>query len=161
MDKRLIVLKLFLKELGVPSDIDTRDDRKRVQKAMYLAQALSACDLGYRFGWYLMGPYSSQLTKDYYEFAAASSAGDNDFEKQVLRSDLRRKLDKITPLMQPPKEIAKKVSQEDWLELVASWHYLLNVSKYDEQKSQQIIEKEKNHVAPYLAYAKNALASLG
>lgn len=60
MDSNLIALKLFLDDLGVSADIETIDDRKRVQKAVYLGQAAGA-DLGYRFGWYLLGPYSPSL----------------------------------------------------------------------------------------------------
>ncbi len=50
MEARQIVLKLFLSTLGVPADIDTVNDRKRVQKAVYIGQ-LTGVDLGYRFGW--------------------------------------------------------------------------------------------------------------
>ena len=63
MEPRLIALRLYLDQLGVSSDIETVSDRKRVQKAVYLGQ-LSGVDFGYRFGWYLMGPYSTTLTED-------------------------------------------------------------------------------------------------
>ena len=56
MEEKLVVLKLFLDELGIPDSIDTVDERKRIQKAAYLGQ-LSGVDLGYRYGWYKMGPY--------------------------------------------------------------------------------------------------------
>ena len=59
MDAKLITLRLFLDALGQSVDIETVDDRKRVQKAVYLGQ-LSGVDLGYRFSWYVMGPYSTQ-----------------------------------------------------------------------------------------------------
>ncbi len=56
METKLLVLKLFLGALGIDDSIETVDDRKRVQKAVYLGQ-LSGIDLGYRYGWYRMGPY--------------------------------------------------------------------------------------------------------
>ena len=56
MDATHIVLKLVVKELGEQGDIQTLEDRKIFQKAVYLGQ-LSGLDLGYRYSWYLRGPY--------------------------------------------------------------------------------------------------------
>lgn len=91
MDARLITLKLFLDELGIPDEIETIDDRKRVQKAVYLAQ-LTGVDLSYRFGWYLMGPYSPTLTKDYYSLAEAVASGDKDYESKQLQDVIKSRL---------------------------------------------------------------------
>ena len=154
MEARLIALKLFLDELEVSASIETIDDRKRVQKAVYLGQ-LTGVDLGYHFGWYLKGPYSSNLTKDYYELAEAIEMKDNDFEGKVLRQSIKEGLKKITPLLNPPKEI--DLSQEDWLELVASLHYLRKVSKQNEEKAHQTFQTEKPHLVLYLNQAKAKL----
>ena len=78
MENKLIALKVLLDQLGVPDSIETIDDRKRVQKAVYLGQ-LSGVDLGYRFGWYVFGPYSPALTKDYYSLAEAIASGDRSY----------------------------------------------------------------------------------
>src|SRR5260221_13158556 len=102
MDARLVVLKLFLDELGVPTEIDTLDDRKRVQKAVYLGQ-LASVDLSYRFSWYKMGPYSPALTSDYYGLAEAIASGDTDYQQKVLHTSIRRGLQRIRPLLTPPK----------------------------------------------------------
>ncbi len=48
MDNKEVALKLILDGVNIDCSIDTLDDRKRVQKAVYLAQ-LSGVDLGYRF----------------------------------------------------------------------------------------------------------------
>src|SRR5262245_45792463 len=120
MDQRLVVLKVFLDELGVSDSIDTVDDRKRVQKAIYLGQ-LSGLDLGYPFGWYVKGPYSTDLTKDYYSLAEAIASGDMDYAGKLLPEPLRARLQKVQPLMTVPDDIG--LAQEDWLELVSSFHH--------------------------------------
>ena len=60
MDTSLIVLQLVLSELGVEPTIENLDDRIRLQKAMYLSQE-AGVRLGYRFSWYVRGPYSQAL----------------------------------------------------------------------------------------------------
>lgn len=154
MDRGQIALKLFLDELDVPFEIKTFDDRKRVQKAVYLGQ-LSGVDLGYRFGWYIRGPYSTSLTRDYFSLAEAVAAGDTDWEGLTLKKTVRKKLARISPLMAPPEEV--DLSTEDWLELVASLHFLRSVSKLDEHEALKILNKEKNHLFPFVKHAKKAL----
>src|SRR5262245_31088985 len=81
MEAKLEVLRLFLNALDVPSAIDTVNERKRVQKAVYLGQ-LSEIDLGYRFGWYIMGPYSTSLTQDYYQLSEALATSEPPSDKK-------------------------------------------------------------------------------
>ena len=150
MDTRLVVLKLFLDELGVPSDIGTVEDRKRVQKAVYLGQ-LAGVDLGYRFGWYLMGPYCSTLTQDYYSLAEGLSMGENDHDGKTLLPNIRQLLHKIRPVMDVPTDT--NLSQEDWLELVASLHYLLKVSRFDHATASETIRKTKPHLSEHIDQA--------
>src|SRR2546421_10312433 len=144
MDSRLILLKLFLDELGVPDDIATVDDRKRVQKAVYLGQR-SGLNLGYRFGWYLMGPYSPGLTKDYFALSEAISSGDREYESHALGPTSKAQLHRIASLCLVPANVA--ASQEDWLELLASLHYLRTVSGYSHAKSQDVLRVQKPHLA--------------
>lgn len=154
MDRGQVALKLFLDELGIPVDIETIDDRKRVQKAVYLGQ-LSGVDLGYRFGWYIMGPYCPSLTRDYFPLAEALASGDTDWEGLSLKEEVRGKLARIRPLMDPPGNV--DLSQEDWLELVASLDFLRRVSKLDEEEALKVLRKEKSHVFDYVEHAKKAL----
>jgi uncharacterized protein YwgA len=62
---QLQVLRAVMEALGYNASIATVEERKRRQKAVYLAQIFGV-DLGYRYGWYLMGPYSTALARDYY-----------------------------------------------------------------------------------------------
>ncbi len=154
MEARLIALKLLLDELGVPDSIDTIDDRKRVQKAIYLGQ-LSGVDLGYRFGWYLKGPYSPALSKDYYALADDLQAGDNEHSGKSLTVAVTSRLEKIRPLLKVPESVP--LTQEDWLELVSSVHYLRKISKYNETKAHEVLVSEKPTLVPYIEAAKAAL----
>src|SRR6266516_1455458 len=99
--ENLISLKLVLDHLGVPASSSTLPDRKRLQKVTYLAQAAGA-DLGYRFSWYLMGPYSSVLTRDYFTLGpdVAQQAGQYRLTQQVEAA-----LAKVAPLLQVPEGI--------------------------------------------------------
>jgi uncharacterized protein YwgA len=157
MDQRLIVLELFLKALGVPVDIKTIDDRKRVQKAVYLGQ-LSGVDLGYRFGWYLMGPYSAALTRDYYALADAVASGEKDDEKRKLSKYVLERLDTIRPLLQKPDSFP--LSEEDWLELVASLHFLRKISKLDKKVAQEILSQTKHALSQYSELAEKHLQKI-
>jgi uncharacterized protein YwgA len=152
MKTKLIALKLFLEELGVPSNIDTVDERKRVQKSIYLGQ-IAGVDLGYHFGWYLKGPYSPELTKDYYDLDEAITDGDQEYLKKDLKGQLKESLQSIRPIVNPPGDVS--LSQEDWLELLASVHY--QFSKYDHEIARANIEREKPKLVPFIPRAEEAL----
>ena len=152
MKTKLIALKLFLEELGVPPDIDTVDERKRVQKTIYLGQ-IAGVDLGYHFGWYLKGPYSPELTKDYYDLDEALTEGDLEYQKKELKGQLKEKLQSIKPIVTQPCDVP--LSQADWLELLASVHY--QYTNFDKATAQANIEREKSVLAPYINRAEEAL----
>lgn len=154
MDGRLIALKLYLDELGIKDDIDTVDDRKCIQKAIYLGQ-VSGVDLGYRFGWYLLGPYSPSLTKDYYSLAESLLSGDEEYTKKSLRENVRAILGNTKPLLKPPKSI--KVPLDDWLEILSSLHFLRIVRGLSAPEANEILEKEKPHLTQYLPTAEQQL----
>lgn len=158
MDSRLLALKLFLSELGIPSIIETLDDRKRVQKAVYLGQ-LSRVDLGYRFGWYVHGPYSPELTRDYYALADVVDAGEESFANKALHPSVSRRLRRMLPIMTTPSGFP--LSQEKWLELVASYHYLRIVRGFGHEEALLQLERQKPELAPYTKFAVDSLALLG
>jgi len=157
MEAKLIALKLILDELEIPDTIDTIDDRKRVQKAVYLGQ-LAGVQLGYRFGWYKKGPYSPDLTKDYYALEEAIGIGESDYKHVKLQNAVKSQLERVKPLLIVPSGVA--LEQEDWLELVASVHYLAKISKRDEQRTKAVLEDEKPQLVPYLDAARHQLLSV-
>ena len=64
MNKGRILLKLVLDNIGLGNlELDTFLKRLRLQKKIYLLQ-LTGLDSGYRYNWYLRGPYCPSLTED-------------------------------------------------------------------------------------------------
>ena len=53
---------VYLKNLGMDTNLSTFAERVRVQKMVYMLKQFGA-DLGFGFTWYLRGPYSPSLTK--------------------------------------------------------------------------------------------------
>lgn len=155
MNPKLTTLKLFLETLGTNTRIDKLDDRKRVQKTIYLGQ-LTGVDLGYRFGWYLYGPYSPELTRDYYSLATLHN--DPTPEQWKLNDNVKERLQQILPLMEPPVNLKSVLTIEDWLELVASYHYLRSISRLPhEQVDQEFLNARKQRLIPYVNDARAAL----
>ncbi len=158
MKTSLVALKLVLEELGVPAEIATLDDRKKVQKAVYLGQ-ITGVELGYRFSWYILGPYSSELARDYYALAASLEIGE-DVPDAKLREETKQRLARVLPLMTMPAGV--DLEQEDWLELLASLHYLRTVSHLSFDGSQAAMSvTPKRRLLPYAATAEQLLRETG
>jgi hypothetical protein len=147
MEPRLVALDLFLDALGMGAD-KPADDRKRVQKAVYLGQ-VAGIDLGYRFGWYVMGPYSTSLARDYHALAKGSNG-----KRFQLASGARRVLARLAPLLEKPNAVE---NTEQWLGLLASYHYLVNVRGLSEEDAHRLLEEERPDLA---AHTDLAAASL-
>ena len=128
MKKAQINLKLFLDALDIPSTISTLADRKRVQKAVYIGQKATV-NLGYSYGWYVHGPYSPELTQDYFALNNDLINKDCDYKNYKFNQLSSDKLKAIKDLMKVPTKV--DLSQDDWLELVASIIYKRNELKND------------------------------
>lgn len=156
MDRKFVVLKLFIEELGIPFDIDQVDGRLIVQKAIYLGQ-LSGIDLGYRYGWYIHGPYCSDLTKDYYALDRCLKAGANDAANSKFTDDVNSLIAPIKNVLQP----APGVQLKDWLELLASYHFLRSVRGMSDEDAKKTIQQQKSHLALCLDIGVKALQESG
>ena len=146
MEERCVALKLLLDAVSIPPQIRSVADRKRVQKAVYLVQQVGL-DLGYQYGWYVMGPYSSALTRDYYELAASLEEGEEDFPAVELRGPVRERLERVKPLMTVPEQCS--LDQPSWLELIASVHYLQKIRGLNADAADQELQKLKPDLAPW------------
>lgn len=137
MANRLTALRAILDELNVPLQIDSVENRLIVQKAVYLAQ--TAVPLGYSYGWYLKGPYSPRLTRDYYEYAQS----DHLTPDVELKDSVKNSLRPIRNLIQNKPDEA---SLAGWLELLASLHFLMKNWKYDKDAAAGKIMETKPHL---------------
>lgn len=152
---KLIVLKLFLDELGVSDSITNVDDRKRVQKAVYLGQVAGA-DLGYRFSWYLMGPYSPGLTEDYFELDSKRDEVVSAGTGKSLHPQYVGALRSMKDVLSLP--VGVDLSQERWLELLASYHYLRKVSKLQDKQAREVLRQQKPLLAGFVGQAHDVLS---
>lgn len=157
MESSQIALKLLLDSLGISPAIKTVNQRMAVQKGVYIAQ-LAGVDFGYRYNWYVRGPYSPALTRDYYALDKALTAGEDEFNGRGLRGAVQDKLANIKPLLQVPSDV--DLNQAHWLELVASVHYLLMQRRKSEMEMKATLADEKAHVVEYVDEALTRLKEL-
>lgn len=141
MNNREITLKLLLDAIGEDTSIATVSDRLRLQKTVYMAQALGI-PLSYSYSWYVKGPYSPSLTSDYYSLNAALAAGDNDTEGLTLNDSLHEKTQRLKDLLAVPNGVEKP----QWYEAICSLHYLIRVSKKSFEEAKEFMHKVKPHL---------------
>lgn len=119
MDRQQIGLKLTLDALDLPLRLDSFNDRMALQKTIYLCQQ-AGVHLGYRYNWYLRGPYSPDLTRDAFDLKAKEGSGFDDTAGWNLDGTSFQKLKAIRPLW----ESRPESEQPRWLELLASVLFL-------------------------------------
>ncbi len=151
MNTDLQALKLVLDHLGVGTSIKNVSERKEKQKAIYLAKVFGI-DLGYSYGWYVKGPYSPSLTKDYYELQETNSE-----TTVTLRDDILKSLESVKNNFVQNNKRPAGMQTPEWLELLASWHYLRKVSKYSITKANEVMSTQKSHLSDFTAIAEEIL----
>ncbi len=158
MDRRLLNLQIVLGELGIEAGIETIDQRVTLQKAVYLAQA-AGVPLRYRYNWYVMGPYSPDLTRDYYALHEQPQGNLESGKSMVLREPFASTIAGLRPAMDLPSGV--QLTQSEWLELLASVHYLRNRSAFTAEETQARLDAVKPHVSRHTRQATAVLSELG
>lgn len=155
MDKPKLhaALAVILRELEIPFDVKTMEGRLCMQKAIYLAQRAGP-DLGYRFNWYLRGPYSPALAEAYFE-AYPNRAS---FQQYSAGEKIKKSLRSLRKLFEAKPESASK---PQWLEALASLHYLQYVQKWDTQELEEVFRLQKPNLATLYKAAKERLDEYG
>lgn len=110
-----------LGELGMHVDLSTLSSRIILQKRAYFLQAFGL-PIGYSFGWYVFGPYSSELTKEAY-------AGEGLERTVTISSIFNRAImvyeNRFRTFFSQVFELSQSGHGEEyWLELLSSLHYL-------------------------------------
>lgn len=154
METHLQTLRLVLNDLDVPLDTSSIQGRIAMQKAIYLAQ-VGGIPLGYQFSWYVKGPYSRSLADDYYR----ASIEQSEFGDRGLKREVRDQLMRLKALFAPPAEAA--ISRSDWLELLASWQYLRTRANKAQDEAEQMMQRQKPHIAAEVRAAERALQEHG
>jgi uncharacterized protein YwgA len=128
----LRTLGSLLKRLGNYDKMETFEGRLKLQKTIYLMQTFDLY-IGYNFSWYIRGPYSIQLAKDGFAlrrvYDAIPSGKFTDPEaEQRFESFLQF--------------VGESIDDPDWLETIASIHFLRKV--YPNLQSSDILNIVKN-----------------
>ncbi|MBB3930174.1 hypothetical protein GGR25_001213 [Kaistia hirudinis] len=158
MDANTIALKLVLDAVAEPTEIGTVMDRLRLQKAIYLIQA-SGVNLGYSYSWYVRGPYSTNLTKDYYRLSDELRSSASEVEQYNLSPGLNTGLAKAKDILNKPSGVGLGVP--NWYELLASIHYLMTYSRLDFGKMKELLSAEKPHLRDFIDVGYNRLRQCG
>lgn len=131
MNPARIELQLVLKQAGLENiNLNTFSQRFNIQKRLYLIQ-LMGNDLGYRFGWYIRGPYSRDLTADAFTLRDEIAAGDKDSDNYTLSDQTVQQVEKAKALWATPSQLP--ISNDNWLELLASLHYLKHIAYWPKE----------------------------
>jgi uncharacterized protein YwgA len=164
VNKDHILLKLVLDKIGFGNlQIEGFTARKILQKKIYLLQ-LMGIDLGYRYNWYLYGPYCPALANDTFTLRDEIRYYD-EFKHYELNSKTNSKFDKLNKITIPPD--SPETSEPEWLELVASLHYLKHIAYWsgkDKPEFEEVFQKlgkSKPHLAGKKKLAKVAWERLG
>jgi hypothetical protein len=154
VDNGQIALKLVMDELDIRLDTTSVHGRKTVQKAVYLAQA-AGVDLGYRYNWYIFGPYSPLLTHDSYALSESLASDDDPSGHYELQKSARTRLQHIKPLMTPP--AGTGLTKPEWLELIASIHYLRDARHMEWDEVKRYLDEKDRGVATFARHAHDLL----
>ncbi len=106
----------ILECMGVEINNNTFENRLDVQKSIYLAQE-AGLDLGFRYNWYIRGPYCPRLTDLLFNISHSSLYSNLNLTDRADER-LRRLVNNIESTR------CKSINLLSWKELLASVHYL-------------------------------------
>ncbi|TNP01439.1 hypothetical protein [Bacillus pacificus] len=108
-----------------PLSIEDLSDRVITQKVVYLADVLGINCGDYNFTWYKKGPYSPALTTLLYNHK-------EDTKEEYAHFNLTANaVELLEPLKEAMSYRPDEISEVDWIELIASLHYLYDNSGSD------------------------------
>jgi len=140
--------------------VSTFDDRLILQKAVYLLQA-AGIQLGYRFRWYLKGPYSPDMTAGAFGIVNEGKSGAEELKGWKLDEQSAQIAARLYPLLcragESPTDQARR------LELLASALFLFKTRQAqaaDSEGTAAILQKNgKNFNAQEVARAVEEMRS--
>lgn len=145
MDKQQILLAKTLEAAEVPLAVDSFNQRLILQKTVYLLQSAGVRN-GYRFRWYLKGPYCTELTSDAFGIVGEGEAGQKELRTWHLDSPSGQLVSQLSSLLHRKGE--QEHEQARRLELFASVLFLINTkqcSETDIAGIRQLLADSKKH----------------
>jgi len=133
-EPRAKALFLVFRSLGTKPSVGSFDDRKIMQKQVFLIQKFGV-PLGFDYGWYLSGPYSPELTRYYYDMASRQS----EYESKTAGVRLSQKL--LDAVDRFKRILGSDLANVDLLEAMSTVTYLRKPSMVEAKRL-------KPHVSP-------------
>lgn len=120
--------------------LDTLVERKILQKTIYFLQEFGI-HLGYSFGFYIYGPYSSELTDDAFLLKKRREQAPETIETVELSLDEEGALSKAIKFFDEIKGENAEIAHQ--LEMLSSLHFLWKISYSKTKSEEEIFEKFK------------------
>lgn len=117
-------------DLGVEPRLDNFASRKQLQKLTYLIEAFGIF-LGFKFSWYIHGPYDRKLTAVLYDDVGGESDRIVD-DKYQNEGEIIKKLKEF---------LGRDIHSSRTLELIVSLHYLDYLGRRQNMTIDQIIDQ--------------------
>jgi uncharacterized protein YwgA len=128
-----------LKILGITPTLETFDERKLLQKLVYLMKMFGV-DFGFHYNWYIHGPYSPDLTRELYQIVENNPA--------PVREPTKSAIEGINALKS---FLGEDIHSSDSAELIASIIFLKENTKGSGASEDEIVQAIKR-VKPYFSY---------
>ncbi len=141
MDRQQILLAKSLNAAQVPLDIKTFDNRLILQKAVFLLQS-AGIKFGYRFRWYLRGPYSPDMTSDAFGILREGDSAEKELKQWKLDGVSAELAGKLQPLLKRDGESAEEQAKR--LEVLASVLFLFNTGqapREDHESTSKVLKR--------------------
>ncbi len=143
MEKKLYS---YLKAIGADNlNMDSFNDRLKLQKYIYLLQEFGV-NLGFRFRYYIRGPYSPDLADAGYRLSHMKREGLLDFDHDKVRVvACQDNIEKFKRFIREYRNNPKM------LELLATIHFLFKYSYYPQPKTMENIKRfiKESDTKPY------------
>ena len=144
MNRQQILLALALEEAGIEVRVGKFDERLLLQKSVYLLQG-AGVHLGYRYRWYLRGPYSTDLASDVFFLAGQKQSVTQELVSWELDAESKARIARVKEMLSG-KELVKLVRR---LELLASVLYLVRTRQASAGTPARISEILKANNKPF------------
>ena len=148
MDRQQILLAKTLEAARIPLSVRSFDERLILQKAIYLLQS-AGISIGYRFRWYLRGPYSTDATAGAFGIVNEGEPAKEELRNWELDESSSAIAAKLQSLLRREGEpLAKQASR---LELLASILFLYKTGQAkpnDPDATSRILKKNAKPFGP-------------